>query len=347
MVSFWRRFKRSDFYIRLTHWEYWPFGIVQFPLFIYYPWLALRAGSLTFFTGSNPGIVMGGMFGESKFDVLKKIPEKWVPKTLLIRQPATVQGILSDISSNGLQFPLILKPDIGERGFMVKRINSASDITNYLNSMKHDFLVQEFVDYPVELGVFYRRYPRDPKGQVTSVVIKEMLTVTGDGKSSFLELITSNDRAKLQLPKRRETYRHQLTTVLPQGEQREIVSIGNHCLGTKFLNGNGLIDTALNDVFDNLSKQINGFYFGRYDLRCESIGDLREGRFKILELNGCGAEPAHIYDPEFPLSRAISTLIKHWKTIFDIAQQNKAQGYRFLPLKEAVSHYHNFRSKTR
>lgn len=347
MLSIWRQLKKSNFVIKLTHWEYWPFGVIQFPLFFYYPWLALRAGSLTFFTGSNPGIAMGGMFGESKFDVLQKIPSGWVPKTVLVRQPATPNDVDRIINENCFTYPVIFKPDIGERGFMVKRISSAVEIASYIALMKHDFLIQELVDYPVELGVFYKRLPNNQNGEVTSIVMKEMLTVTGDGHSSLAELILRNDRAKLQWPVLSETCRNQLNNVLVSGEKREIVSIGNHCLGTKFLNGNALIDSDINSVFDSLSKKIDGFYFGRYDLRCESINHLRRGEFLILELNGCGAEPAHIYDPEFRLFKAVTTLIDHWKSIFLIARQNEALGYRFLPLKNAIAYYHTFKSKIR
>jgi len=54
---------RSDFFIKLKSWEYWPFGILQAPLFFYWLWLSLKARSLVFFSASNPGILMGGMFG--------------------------------------------------------------------------------------------------------------------------------------------------------------------------------------------------------------------------------------------------------------------------------------------
>jgi hypothetical protein len=347
MLSLWRRIKKSNFYIRLTHWEFWPFGIIQFPLFFYYPWLAFRAGSLTFFTGSNPGIVMGGMFGESKFDVLQKIPEQWIPRSFLLRQPATLDDVSRAIEVNNLSFPLIFKPDIGERGFMVKRIFSLADVSDYLEKMKHDFLIQELVDDAIEMGVFYKRLPCDTRGEITSIVLKEMLTVTGDGHSSLKNLILQNSRAKLQWPVLRETYREQLPEVPAVGEKKELVSIGNHCLGTKFINGNPLIDPELTEVFDSLSKKIDGFFFGRYDLRCKSIDHLRRGEFKVLELNGCGAEPAHIYDPEFPLSKAITTLIDHWKTIYIIARQNQLRGYRFLPLKDAISYYYTFKAKIR
>lgn len=332
--------------IKLRSWEYWPFGIIQFPLFFYYPWLSLRAGSFTFFSASNPGILMGGMFGESKFEVLKMIPHQLKPKTILVRRNTTLAMLLNELHQVNLSFPLIFKPDIGERGFMVRRINNAEEAQLYLNEMEHDFLAQEFVTYSLEFGVFYSRYPDREHGSVTSIVMKEMLYVKGDGLSTLQELIMTKDRARLQWPVLEKKFAQRLHEVIPRDEKVEIVSIGNHCLGTKFINANHLISDRLNNSFDRISKTIPGFFFGRFDLRCNTIEDLQDGNVLIMELNGCGAEPAHIYDPAFPLLKAVSVLINHWTTIFQIAQKNKKAGANYLPLKEAIRHYHNFKEKT-
>jgi hypothetical protein len=332
--------------IRLRNWEYWPFGIVQFPLFFYYPWLSFRARSFTFFAASNPGILMGGMFGESKFQVLELIPAEYKPRSLIFKKEFPRDKTHQIILENHLDYPLIFKPDIGERGFMVRRINSPQEAEAYAEEMRHDFIIQELVSLPLEFGVFYARFPQDESGTVTSIVMKEMLSIEGDGKSTLKELILNKERAKLQWPSLEKKYRNELDVVLPKGEKREIVSIGNHCLGTKFINANHLINNRLIASFDQISKSIPGFYFGRFDLRCASIEDLERGNIRIVELNGCGAEPAHIYDPRFSFFKAVAILIEHWRTIFDIAQQNKNLGIDYIPLKEAIRHYHNFKEKT-
>ncbi len=131
---------------------------------------------------------MGGMFGESKYDVLKKVPSQYIANSALIRVPSTKEEILYTIKKHNLGFPLIFKPDIGERGFMVERINSEDDIDKYLLKMKFDFIIQELIDLPLEYGIFYMRFPNQEKGVVTSIVMKEMLSVTGNGKSTLQEL---------------------------------------------------------------------------------------------------------------------------------------------------------------
>src|SRR5690349_10117337 len=166
MMDWPRRFRQSNFFIRLSHWEFWPFGILQGPVFIYWLWLSIRARSLFFFSASNPGILSGGMMGESKFDVLSKVPSSIKPKTILLKQPATRSMVLSAMRENNINFPLILKPDIGERGWLVRLVKSEAGIEEYLREIRIDFLMQPYIDLPLEFGVFYYRFPGKAEGVV-------------------------------------------------------------------------------------------------------------------------------------------------------------------------------------
>jgi hypothetical protein len=345
-MSLWNKITRSNFVIRLKAWEYWPFGVIHFPVIIYYFWLSLRARSLIFFSASNPGIEMGGMFGESKFDILRKIPPTLVPVTELVEIPTTKQRVIEIMDRSNLKFPVIFKPDLGERGFMVQRINSEREVDAYLKNIKVRFLIQELVELPDEFGIFYTRFPNEPSGRVTSVVAKEMLSIVGDGRRTIRELIHLKDRAKLQWKSLRHVYASRLDEVLPAGKTLQLVSIGNHAKGTKFLDGSHLINHQLTSLFDGISKRIPGFYFGRFDIRARSIAEVYAGKFKVLELNGCGAEPAHIYDPDFPATKAIAVLFKHWKNIFEIARQNEKAGVRVTSVLQAYHSYKKFKAAT-
>jgi hypothetical protein len=287
---------------------------------------------------------MGGMFGESKFDVIRKIPSEYAPKTIFIKTPVDSQVVQAAIAQAGLTYPLIFKPDIGERGFMVCRINTANEIKDYVRNIRVDFLVQECVLLPLEFGVFYTRFPEEEKGKVTSVVAKEMLSVTGDGKATLKELIFCSDRAKLQWERLKVSHAQYLDTIVEPGQKIELVSIGNHAVGTTFLDANHLINDRLHQTFNLISNNIEGFYFGRFDLRCSCINDLYSGKVKILELNGCGAEPAHIYDPDFPFLKAVYVLVMHWDVIYKIAQANKRRGATYITFKQAMNYYRRFKA---
>jgi hypothetical protein len=252
---------------------------------------------------------------------------------------------MSLLRINGLTFPLIFKPDLGERGWMVRKITSEAEARQYLSEIRLDFIIQELVDLPLEFGVFYLRFPSQENGFVNSVTGKEFLSVEGDGMQTLEELIRKKDRAMLQWDVLKTTYSNRLQTILPMGEKMELVSIGNHCLGTTFLNQNHLINEKLSASFDRISKQIDGFYFGRYDLRCASLQNLEDGRVKIVELNGCGAEPAHIYHPGASLWKGISDLITHWNNMYRISKENHARGVDYLSFREARAIYQKFKMK--
>ena len=249
MALFWR-----NFFIKLFHWEYWPFGVIQTPLFFMWFWYSLRENSFFYFSASNPSILSGGMMGESKSEVLSLVPAELKPNTILIKFPCTKQDVLNQLNKAKLAFPVIFKPDLGERGWMVKRIDAEINVEEYLAEIKMDFIAQEMIDFPLEFGVYYVRFPSQERGRVTSITAKEFLHVQGDGKNTLQELIHNNDRAMLQWPLLKERYKQRLNEVLPLGKREVLVSIGNHCLGTMFLNGNNLITPKLSESFDRISK---------------------------------------------------------------------------------------------
>jgi len=140
-------------------------------------------------------------------------------------------------------------------------------------------------------------------------------------------------------------YGHHFHEIPAAGQIITLVSIGNHSRGTKFLSVNHLITPRLVDVFDRISAGVDGFYFGRYDLRCRSMADLYAGRhISILELNGAGAEPAHIYQPGFPLREAYRVLFHHWRVLYRISRENHRQGVAYMTLGEAKTVYQRSQS---
>jgi hypothetical protein len=315
---------------KLFKWEFWPFWIFYTPVYLLYIWYSIRARSMIFFSATNPSMYMGGFVDYSKYDILMKIPEDVVPKTVLLEVEGAEKEAKAQIAAGNFNYPLILKPDMGERGFGVQKIDDEEELEKYFAKFKTKTLLQEFVDLPLEFGVLYYRYPDEERGHISSVVMKEFLNVIGDGKSTLGELFKKSERAQYYEHILLKQYKDRLNEVLPEGKKEVLVEIGNHSRGTMFLNKNDLINDKLIDAFDRISKQVDGYYFGRYDLRVASIEDLYEGKIMVMELNGANSEPAHIYDPNMPLFRAYRFLFKHWKTIFTIGRQNHKKGVPYM-----------------
>ena len=328
---------------RLTKWEFWPFWFFYIPVGFYFIWLSIRSRSFFFFSASNPSMDFGGMIGEKKSEIFKTIPSEFYPKTALIDVDETPKA-----EELGFSFPCIAKPDIGERGHGVELMHSQKELDQYSNRMKVPFLLQEFVEYPVELGVFYIREPDSSKGLVTSIVQKDFLSVVGDGKLSVEELLDGNLRARLQVDKDHERVKFLLDQIPKKGEVVVIEHIGNHCRGTKFLDVTFEIDQRLTDAIDRLAHQIDGFYYGRFDLKCKSIEQLKELKdFTIVELNGAGAEPGHIYQPGFSLWEAYKIVFWHFKLMGKICRANHKRGVSYWSFRDGIKKLLDIRAYNR
>ncbi len=278
----------------------------------------------------------GGMLGESKYEILMGLPETLIPKTVIANNHITLPAALDMMKHHNLRFPIILKPDIGERGWQVEKIANENELEAYLNANNVDILFQEYIDLPLELGILYYRFPDKKTGRITSVVKKKMLEITGNGSSTIKELMYSIPRAKLQIETFEKDQPEVLANVPASGEKIELMPIGNHCRGTTFLNANDLITKELTAVFDAVSDKIDGFYFGRFDIRCESKEALYNGKMKIMELNGAGSEPGHIYHPGARLIDAYKSLFSHWKALFLISRMNNKRGIPYLSFVEGL-----------
>lgn len=321
-----KRIQYHPFFIRLFHWEFWPFHVVYTPIYFYWFWLCIRSRSLFFFNTSNPSIINGGFLMESKKAIYDLIPEMYYPSTLFFKAGTGKDEILKEIQQRQLRFPLVGKPDIGMQGLSVKKLETESDIVDYALGSQVDFLIQEFVPYKNEVGIFYYRYPDEKKGHISGIVSKEFLTVTGDGVSSLKQLLKKDKRYILQLPVLKKTFGEKLNKVLEKGEELILVPYGNHVRGAKFIDATHQVDEKLTQSIDAVCQQVNGFYFGRLDVRYNTWEELREGKnFSIIELNGAGSEPTHIYDPRHSIFFAWKEIIRHLNILWKISCMNHRQ----------------------
>jgi hypothetical protein len=246
--------------------------------------------------------------------------------------------LLNELKDKQMSFPLIAKPDMGERGMQVKLLHAPADLEDYCRISKVDFIVQEYIDHALEAGIFYYRVPGEKRGHISGIVGKSFLSVKGDGRSTIAALLEKQDRALLQLPALRMTLGATLDIVLPKGVNRVVVPYGNHSRGALFIDESNRINAALTEVIDAVCKQIPGFYYGRMDIKFKSWEDLNQGRhFSIIELNGAGSEPTHIYDPRHSLLFAWKEICRHWKILYTISRLNaERRGLSLMDVTEGV-----------
>lgn len=264
-----------------------------------------------------------------------QLPHDQVPVTIYIRHNIPFENVIRKIELSGLQYPFIVKPDVGMKGILFRIIENEAQLKKYHDRVPVEYIAQAKVDYPVEVSAFYYRYPWEQSGKVTGFIHKELLQVKGDGKSNLKELVEAHPRARYRLEEMESRHRHRYERIIPQDEIFYLSFAGNHNRGARFINLHHEIDDQLLKVCDELSHYSKHFYYGRFDIKTASIEDLKQGKhFAILEFNGAGAEPNHIYDCGMSLLQAYGTLLFHWKALYKISRYNHSQGIAYWPYKK-------------
>lgn len=329
LLSSWRRKVR---------WEFWPMAVFYPPVIVYLIWLALRHRSLTVFSAANPSIPHGGLVMESKSEILAGLgerPEVATWRLLPLDEPEAMwQALLQFMEEHRLTFPVVLKPDIGERGAGVRVVRSEAMAKDYFASAEEPIIAQRYVGGR-EFGVFYYRHPDKDQGQLFSITDKRLIRVEGDGERRLGELILDDDRAVCMAPFFLQRWADRIEEVPASGETFALTEVGTHCRGALFLDGNEHRSEALRRVIDEVSRGYDGFYFGRYDLRVPDEEALEQGRdLQILELNGVTSESTDIYDPKNGLFHAYRTLFAQWRIAFAIGEANAKRGAKVSSPKE-------------
>lgn len=316
---------------RLARWEFWPAWAFYPPVVAYIAVRSLRSPHLTAFTAANPGILASGFIGETKHEALDPL-QTHAPEYVaeFIRVPAHVprnrQLALLREFVGGSGYPVVCKPDIGQRGRGVAVIRSEAQAKAWLGSAAGDVIVQRYVG-GLEFGVFVYRDPKTARVELLSIVRKCFPQVTGDGQRTLAQLIRDDARARLIAPQLWQRFATRLNEVPEAGAVIPLVEIGAHSRGSLFLDGNDLKTERLRATMSAILDAVPGYHFGRIDLRCPDEDALRAGQgLKVMEMNGVTAESAHIYNPGTPLLEGWKTMIHQWRLAIEIGEANIARG---------------------
>lgn len=330
---------------RTFNWEFWSLRVFYFPVVIYVLFLALKHRSLTVFTCANPAILASGFVGESKDEIYEGLKKSGSARQhllpyIFLSAADSIENRISQIKDfigeNSFDFPLVLKPDAGERGKDVKIIENFVELEAEIEQTVRNYILQKYAG-GIEASVFYFRYPSQPKGKIFSITEKRFPHATGDGKSNLEQLILRDRRAVCLAKNYLAQNREKLETVPADGEQVQIINIGTHSRGAIFLDGGWLKTEKLANKIDEICRGFTGFYFGRFDIRADSFEDLRQAKnFHIIELNGVTSESTNIYDPRYSLLDAYKILFDQWRIAFEIGAENQKLGARPTSLSDLI-----------
>ena len=327
---------------RLTRWEFWPAKAIYPPVVLYLVYLGFRYRSLTLPTLANPMLPCGGFIDESKLQILNILKAANAPVADFVEVDAigSVEDRMVVVQAAmerwGGGYPVVLKPDQGERGKGVAIVKSMDQLRSVLMESHQTLIAQKYVPGK-EFGVFYWRMPEKKTGEIPSITRKKYTSVIGDGFSNLEQLILNDARAVCSAETFLKAHKNELFRIPSTGERVTLVEIGTHARGSLFLDACELATDELREVLDRISLDVDGYYLGRFDLKVPDDESLRQGKnIQILELNLLTSEPTHMYDPKHTIWFAWRLLIRQWRTAFEIGDQVRKQGKKPMKLSEII-----------
>jgi hypothetical protein len=334
----------------LSFFEFWPGWLFYTPVVAHWVLLGVRYGDFSLPTAANPRITTGGLCGESKLEIFRQIQPAGralvAPACGVAAAPGGADAAERTMSAAGLRYPVVAKPDIGCNGTGVRLLQGRSALARYMQEFPpgETIVLQDYVSAPNEAGIFYVRHPDEAHGRITSVTIKQPPVVVGDGRSSLRDLIMADPRARLVPHLYLDRLNDRLDLVPPQGEPVQLVFVGNHCKGSIFHDGSDVVTPALTEAIERFAASVPEFWFGRIDVRFDSLAALRQGRgFKVIEINGAGSEATHIWDPRTKMWDAWRTQFFHYGAAFRIGSANRRRGFSSCGLRAMYRAWKNQR----
>lgn len=335
----------------ISSFEALPAFLFYTPAVIWCLLLSMKYRSASLPTLANTAFPDGGLLAKPKSEILSKLGPVGQAATARFTtfdlDPAldgieNTQSATETMDEAGVSYPIVAKPDVGRNGIGVEKLDDCAELQRYISAYPDHtrIVLQEFSPFIGEAGVFYVRYPGEAQGRITSFTLKYFPYVTGDGQTSLRGLIEADPRAGKLTRFYFAELKDQLNDVPAKGEDVSLVFTGNHRRGAIFRDGNKHVTEALTSKFDEISKEVDGFWFGRYDVRYRDLEALKRGEdFSIIELNGAGAEAIHIYDAEMTLLGAYKALFAQYRTAFEIGDIVRRRGNRPIGVWRLAKNY--------
>ena len=304
-----------------------PKPVLCVPLVVQWMWLSLLHRSLTLPSACDPCIETGGLAGESKAECLGQIGAPfagsvagWAP--VRPGEPAEAVRLAA-----GLDYPLIVKPDIGWCGFGVRRVVDPAGLAAYqaVFPAGATFLLQRYVPGPGEAGLFYVRVPGEDAGRVTGITLRHPPHVEADGVRTIAELLALGRPAGAPGPGLPDA---ELALVPPAGRIVPLSAVASVRVGGRYRDATARLTPALEARVDAIARSMPEFHAGRFDVRFASQAGLLRGEFTIIEVNGAGSEAIHLWDDDLPFVAAFLGVFAKQSLLFRIGAMMRSRGHR-------------------
>ena len=113
---------------KFYYWRYWPMELLYLPLTLYVLFIgSICTRRLFYFAATNPKVPLGGFAADSKAEILNAIPLNFKHRTILVEKNTSIGDVLLLLEQRKCSFPLFVQPNIGESGFLAKKLRTSKN----------------------------------------------------------------------------------------------------------------------------------------------------------------------------------------------------------------------------
>ena len=326
----------------------WPAAILYLPVRLGILILCLRHRRLTAFASANPAFGrIGGFVGDSKSLLLRPFQRdsRCCPTLALSLEDKAddrVREAAAFAACHG--YPLVFKPEVAEDGAGLRFVRSGEQLERLVRGAREDFVLQRFVA-GFEFEVVWRRNPGKDDGRIVAIVQKRDVTVRGDGEQTLEELIWLDEAAVSRGELYIQCHARDLNRVIPAGQKVTLNLTGSHGHGARCLHRHDLITVELDAAVTAFAKRFPGLHFARFDLRADTVEELKAGRFTVTEVGGCCHVSSLLRDESLRFSRSYAAVWAQIRACLDAGAYNLAQKVRPVPLEELMARWSQARGR--
>lgn len=280
----------------------------------------------------NPDIGgLSGMVGASKVHLNTKVYPDFRPKDIVFEVGTTVSEMQELVTERKIFFPVFIKPIRGERAAGVQFLPNKSALSKVVLDSNRSYLIEEAIMTTSEFCINVVRDLATQMFLVFSITERVIPTVIGDGETTIKALVLLLDMPVLQKQKIVSALEIEfLDTVLARNISQTVVRTASISYGTNYVNQRltlaqkKLLEQQMNKVLSHAT----GFNIGRFDIKANNLDELLAGEFKVIELNGIGGMPTHVYETHLSLNQKQAILNEYFDLLQNFSRQQMALGLR-------------------
>ena len=259
----------------------------------------------------------------SKQSINESIPNQWRLKSTLLSIEES-RDIWKDKIESQFTYPLFLKPEWGENSSGVFRVHDRETLLSVLSKIqqtKQNYICQEAASGEKEYDFFFVKSHEKEKEfpDIFSCIRMEPASLVGDGKTTLQELFQI--QSPQLSPETCLLSNYNPLDVLPRDKKLRLSFINGVNHGTRYVSETeNLSPLDKKNLWKHL-QSLGDFQFARVGISANSLRDIIDGAFQVIEINLFTPFPLDVLDLSLSNKEQRQILQSYMNTLLKTVKQ--------------------------